>query len=111
MCLIMQIRFWGPSFESFRALPRPGFAPLADEFRLWPLLRRLADARVPLALPVMAGKGKPLLFRAWQPGDVTAAGVWGCAETYLIHTPARERKGPPQYFEDLAVGTASKQAH
>jgi hypothetical protein len=22
MCLIMQIRFWGPSFESFRALPR-----------------------------------------------------------------------------------------
>jgi 5-formyltetrahydrofolate cyclo-ligase len=57
-----------------------GFAPLADEFRLWPLLRRLADARVPLALPVMAGKGKPLLFRAWQPGDVTAAGVWGIAE-------------------------------
>jgi hypothetical protein len=34
-----------------------------------------------------------------------------CAETYLIHTPARERKGSPQYFEDLAVGTASKQAH
>ena len=57
-----------------------GFAPLADEFRLWPLLRRLAGERVPLALPVIDGKGKPLLFRAWQPGDTTAPGVWGIAE-------------------------------
>jgi 5-formyltetrahydrofolate cyclo-ligase len=57
-----------------------GFAPLADEFRLWPLLRRLAGEGVPLALPVIDGKGKPLLFRAWQPGDATAAGVWGIAE-------------------------------
>jgi 5-formyltetrahydrofolate cyclo-ligase len=57
-----------------------GFAPLADEFRLWPLLRRLAGEGVPLALPVIAGKGKPLLFRAWQPGDQTAPGVWGIAE-------------------------------
>ena len=57
-----------------------GFAPLADEFRLWPLLRRLAGEGVPLALPVLAGKGKPLLFRAWQPGDQTAPGVWGIAE-------------------------------
>lgn len=57
-----------------------GFAPLPDEFRLWPLLRRLAADRVPLALPVLQGKGKPLLFRAWQPGDQTAPGVWGIAE-------------------------------
>jgi len=57
-----------------------GFAPLVDEFRLWPLLRRLAADGVALALPVMQGKGKPLLFRAWQPGDQTAPGVWGIAE-------------------------------
>jgi 5-formyltetrahydrofolate cyclo-ligase len=57
-----------------------GFAALPDEFRLWPLLRRLAADRVPLALPVLQGKGKPLLFRAWQPGDQTAPGVWGIAE-------------------------------
>jgi 5-formyltetrahydrofolate cyclo-ligase len=57
-----------------------GFAPLADEFRLWPLLRRLNSERVALALPVMQGKGEPLLFRAWRPGDATAAGVWGIAE-------------------------------
>jgi len=57
-----------------------GFAPLADEFRLWPLLRRLAGEGVPLALPALQGKGKPLLFRAWRPGDETAPGVWGIAE-------------------------------
>jgi 5-formyltetrahydrofolate cyclo-ligase len=57
-----------------------GFAPLADEFPLWPLLRRLAGAGVPLALPVIEAKGKPLLFRAWQPGDRTTPGVWGIAQ-------------------------------
>ncbi len=67
-----------------------GFAPLADEFRLWPLLRRLAGKGVPLALPVIDGKGKPLLFRAWQPGDQTAAGVWGIAEP----TPDNPRVEP-----------------
>jgi 5-formyltetrahydrofolate cyclo-ligase len=33
-----------------------------------------------LALPAIAGKGKPLLFRAWTPGDLMDKGVWGIAE-------------------------------
>src|SRR6185295_241583 len=45
-----------------------GFAPLADELRIWPLLRRLSAEGVRLALPVMQGKGRPLIFRAWAPG-------------------------------------------
>jgi len=57
-----------------------GFAPLPEEFRLWPLLRRLHAEGFGLALPVMVGKGKPLLFRSWQPGDATDAGVWGIAQ-------------------------------
>jgi len=57
-----------------------GFAPLADEFRVWPLLRRLAAEGFRLALPVMQGKGKPLLFRTWSPGDAMDTGVWGIAE-------------------------------
>lgn len=57
-----------------------GFAALAEEFRLWPLLRRLDAEGVPLALPVIVGKAKPLLFRAWRPGDATEAGVWGIAQ-------------------------------
>ncbi len=66
--------------------PRPkgsvvsGFAPLADEFRVWPLLRRLNGEGFRLALPVMQGKGQPLVFRAWTPGDAMDSGVWGIAE-------------------------------
>ena len=66
--------------------PRPkggvvsGFSPLADEFRAWPLLRGLHAEGFALALPVMQGKGNPLLFRAWQPGDAMDSGVWGIAE-------------------------------
>jgi len=57
-----------------------GFAPLPDEFRLWPLLRRLAAEGHRLVLPVMQGKRKPLLFRAWAPGDAMDRAVWGIAE-------------------------------
>jgi 5-formyltetrahydrofolate cyclo-ligase len=53
------------------------FASMPDELNIWPLLRRLHRADVPLALPVVEGKGRPLLFRAWTPGDVMDKGVWG----------------------------------
>jgi 5-formyltetrahydrofolate cyclo-ligase len=57
-----------------------GFSPIADEFRVWPLLRRLAAEGYRLALPVMQGKAEPLLFRAWAPGDEMNKAVWGIAE-------------------------------
>lgn len=57
-----------------------GFASLPDEFRLWPLLRTLSGQGYGLALPVMQGKGNPLIFRAWSPGDAMDSGVWGIAE-------------------------------
>ena len=57
-----------------------GFAPLPDELRIWPLLRRLAGSGVALALPVVQGKGLPLLFRAWKPGDSMDSGVWDIPE-------------------------------
>ena len=57
-----------------------GFASLPDEFRAWPLLRRLHRDGLPLALPVMQGKHKPLLFRAWTPGDAMDSGVWNIPE-------------------------------
>ena len=41
---------------------------------------RLYGEGFPLALPVMQGKGKPLIFRAWAPGDAMDSGVWGIAE-------------------------------
>ena len=57
-----------------------GFSPIADEFRVWPLLRGLAGEGYQLALPVMQGKARPLLFRAWTPGDAMDKAVWNIAE-------------------------------
>lgn len=57
-----------------------GFASLPEEFRVWPLLRRLHGEGRALAMPVMQGKGRPLLFRAWAPGDAMDKAVWGIAE-------------------------------
>lgn len=57
-----------------------GFASLADELDCMPLLHRLAEEKLALALPLVTGKGKPLTFRAWAPGDEMDAGVWGIAQ-------------------------------
>jgi 5-formyltetrahydrofolate cyclo-ligase len=57
-----------------------GFAPMPDELRVWPLLRRLGAEGFRLALPVMQGKGLPLLFRAWKQGDAVDKGTWDIAE-------------------------------
>jgi 5-formyltetrahydrofolate cyclo-ligase len=57
-----------------------GFSSLPEEFRAWPLLRNLHGEGHALALPVMQGKGQPLVFRAWAPGDAMDKAVWGIAE-------------------------------
>ena len=57
-----------------------GFMPLKSEINPLPLMRTLADAGAKLALPVVAGKGKPLTMRAFTFGDVLASGVWGIRE-------------------------------
>jgi 5-formyltetrahydrofolate cyclo-ligase len=57
-----------------------GFASMPEELRAWPLLRRLHKDGYRLCLPVMRGKGRPLIFRAWVPGDAMDSGVWGIAE-------------------------------
>jgi 5-formyltetrahydrofolate cyclo-ligase len=57
-----------------------GFMPLKSEINPLPLMRKLADAGASLALPVVAGRGKPLVMRAWRWGEPLAAGVWGIRE-------------------------------
>jgi 5-formyltetrahydrofolate cyclo-ligase len=54
--------------------------PLKSEINPLPLLRKLADAGAALALPVVAGKGRPLTMRAYALGDTLASGVWGIRE-------------------------------
>ena len=57
-----------------------GFFPMKSEISPIPLLRKLAALGARLALPVVAGKGKPLIMRAWSPGEPLVAGVWGIRE-------------------------------
>jgi 5-formyltetrahydrofolate cyclo-ligase len=46
-----------------------GFWPIGDEFDPRPLMEALAAAGHRLCLPVVVGRGLPLAFRAWAPGD------------------------------------------
>jgi 5-formyltetrahydrofolate cyclo-ligase len=57
-----------------------GFSPLKSEFNPIPLMRRLSEGGAHLALPVVAGRGKPLIMRAWKFGDALASGQWGIRE-------------------------------
>jgi len=61
-----------------------GFSPLRSEISPVPLMRQLADQGVRLALPVIDGRGKPLIMRAWKFGDPFKTGQWG------IHEPVPE---------------------
>ena len=54
-----------------------GFMPMKSEINPLPLLRALTGAGARLALPVVAGPGKPLIMRAWAFGEPLMAGVWG----------------------------------
>jgi 5-formyltetrahydrofolate cyclo-ligase len=57
-----------------------GFSPLKSEINPLPLMRKLASAGAQLALPVVAGRGQPLIMRAYAFGQQLNAGVWGIRE-------------------------------
>lgn len=64
-----------------------GFMPLKSEINPLPLLRKLAGEGARLALPVVGGRGQPLVMREWTWGEPLAAGVWGIREP-LAQAPA-----------------------
>ena len=57
-----------------------GFMPLKNEIDPLPLMRALARHGARLALPVVIGRGKPLLMREWAFGEPLASGNWGIRE-------------------------------
>jgi 5-formyltetrahydrofolate cyclo-ligase len=57
-----------------------GFMPMKSELNPLPLMRKLAAAGARLALPAVAGRGQPLIMRAWAFGAPLAAGIWGIRE-------------------------------
>jgi len=82
------------SWRRERPLDRPaivsGFWPMKEELDIRPLLIELFNEGCQLCLPVVTGKGQPLVFRAWRPGDALEQGVFGT----LHPSPRREELEP-----------------
>jgi 5-formyltetrahydrofolate cyclo-ligase len=57
-----------------------GYSPMRSEINPLPLLRKLAGAGATLALPVVAGRGQPLIMRAWEFGAPLVRGGWDIRE-------------------------------
>lgn len=57
-----------------------GFMSFNSEIDPLPLMRALAGHGARLALPVVIGRGKPLLMREWAFGEPLVAGSWGIGE-------------------------------
>src|SRR3984957_14697814 len=68
MAAALAVAEQGVPGEVMPGITGSGFSPLKSEISPLPLLRRLADAGASLALPVVAGRGKPLIMRAWSFG-------------------------------------------
>jgi 5-formyltetrahydrofolate cyclo-ligase len=71
-----------------------GYSPMRSELNPVPLMRKLADAGAQLGLPVVQGRGKPLIMRAWTFGAPLVSGVWG------IREPGPEA---PEVFPDIML--------
>ena len=57
-----------------------GYWPGRSELDIRPLLTRLQGTGHPIGLPVVVGRGKPLLFREWRPGDRLEPRAFGLQE-------------------------------
>jgi len=66
-------RLWRPYIVS-------AFHPLRGEPDTLPLLTTLADEGFATALPAVVGRGSPLTFRLWRPGEPTRAGTMSIRE-------------------------------
>ncbi len=66
-----------------------GYWPMAGEADIRQLMVR-ASARHDLCLPVVAGQGMALVFRAWRPGDVLEDGAFSTR----VPAPSRPERRP-----------------
>ena len=71
-----------------------GFMPLKSEINPLALMRKVAEAGAQLALPEVAGRGKPLIMRAYAFGAELAIGQWG------IRQP---KPGAPEVAPDVLI--------
>lgn len=59
------------------ACPVSGYWPMGEEIDVVPVLEALSARGHPIGLPVMVGKARPLVFRAWHPGQALEDGGFG----------------------------------
>jgi 5-formyltetrahydrofolate cyclo-ligase len=57
-----------------------GYMPMADELDVLVALEHFHRHGHACCLPVVIGRGRPLLFRLWRPGEALAAGPMGVRE-------------------------------
>ena len=77
-----------------------GFMPLKSEINPLPLLRKLAGQGRGWRCPVIAGRGKPLIMRAWDFDDpLTAAVGHPRADSRSAGGRARHRAGAALAFD------------
>jgi 5-formyltetrahydrofolate cyclo-ligase len=62
------------------ALTISAYWPMRSELDTRPLLAALADVECTVALPVVAGRDQPLVFRAWRPGEALVTARFGQSE-------------------------------
>lgn len=63
-------------FAGAAGLVLSGYWPIKGEPDLRPLMARLIDAGVIVALPVVVAKAAPMVFRRWLPGMPMVRGDW-----------------------------------
>jgi len=71
-----------------------GYWPLDGELDIRPLLHQIHEQGHPIGLPVVKGKGQPLLFRRWTPGTVLVQG------SFKVMTPP---EGAPEIEPDVLL--------
>ena len=71
-----------------------GFSPMKTEINPLPLMRKAAQLGARLALPAIAGRGRPLIMRAYAFGDELARGQWGIREP---------KAGAPEVAPDVLI--------
>jgi 5-formyltetrahydrofolate cyclo-ligase len=70
----------GLPFEIVPGAVVAGYSPIRSEIDPVPLMRKLAEPGVQLALPAIMAGDQPLKFRAWSPGDLLQRGRLGILE-------------------------------
>lgn len=67
-----------------------GYWPMGDELDIRPTLDALHARGHAIGLPVVRGRGSPLAFRAWTPGDALVSGGFGTS----VPSPDRDEVRP-----------------